>query len=172
MTCFNLLFKVWPQQLRPSLLSPLQGCIALTTVYLGSVLALLPHLWLAAPPWVLLPFIYLFFPDPCEQHPCPSAGPLLALCEEMLDGLHSSTIWERSRKGGLQRPRKEASGPDRLPTGGSAKPGSRGRWAGKSSGNKGRHGESWDMLGWRGTVMWDPKLERGPRTRHKANDRC
>lgn len=51
---------------------------------------------------------------------------------------------------GLQRPRKEASGPDGLPTGVglSQVPGSV-RWAGmgKSGRDKGRHGESWDMLG-------------------------
>lgn len=33
---------------------------------------------------------------------------------------------------------------------------------GKSGRDKGRHGESWDMLGWKGTMMWNPELERGP----------
>lgn len=158
MTCLNWLLKVWPQQLPPSF--PPQSCVALTTVHLGSV-------WL----YYHICGLLLLPGSSCHSFICSflvpvssPAAPRLRQCWLCVKRCWTGcTVQPYGR--GTERAAEAQKGSQWARWAayrGSARPGSRGRWAGmgKGSVDKGRHGEAWDMLGWRGTVMWDPELER------------
>lgn len=161
MTCLNWLLKVWPQTLTSSFLDlPPQGCIALTTVHLGSVWLYYHICGLWLPPGSSCHSFIRSFLIPLRSSPTP----VLAQCWLCVKRCWTGCTVQPSGRG-AERAAEAQKGSQWVrwaALGGvlSQDPGAGGQaWA--SGMDKGRPGENWHVLGWRGTVVWDPELERG-----------